>query len=143
MIKAKEIAMANVLQTLTGILQEVGTASVLRERLLLLQDQLQLVVQENVDLKKENARLKKQHKELAVQLEEYSLPEQFVEHRGVLFRKTGSGYSESPYCPVCKIPMSSMEQGVPFFCSRCDHITSLTPLDIPAVMERLKTSTGL
>jgi hypothetical protein len=96
------------------------------------------VVQENVDLKKEYARLKKQHKELAVQLEEYSLPEQFVEHRGVLFRKSGSGYSESPYCPVCKIPMSSMEPGIPFFCNKCGHSTSLMPLDIPAVMERLK-----
>jgi hypothetical protein len=129
--------MGNVVQTLTNILQEVGTASVLRERLLLLQDQLQLVVQENVNLKKENTRLKKQHKELTVQLEKYSLPEQFVEHRGVLFRKSGSGYSESPYCPVCKIPMSSVEPGIPFFCNKCGHSTSLKPLDIPEAVERL------
>jgi hypothetical protein len=104
----------------------------------LLQDQLQLVVQENVNLKKENARLKKQHKELAVQLEKYSLPEQFVEHRGVLFRKSGGRYSESPYCPVCKILMSSMEPSVPFFCNKCGHMASLTPLDIPEAMEMLE-----
>ena len=129
--------MGNVLQTVTDILQEVGTASVLRERLLLLQDQLQLMVKENVKLKKENARLKKQHKELAVQLEEYSLPEQFVEHRGVLFRKSGGRYSESPYCLACKILISSMEPGVPFFCNKCGHMSSLKPIDVPAAIERL------
>jgi hypothetical protein len=130
--------MGNVLQTLTDILQEVGTASVLRERLLLLQDQLQLMMQENINLEKENARFKKQIKEFTVQLEEYSLPEQFIEHRGVLFRKSGGRYSESPYCPVCKILMSPMEPGIPFFCNRCGYTTSLTPRDVSIVIERLR-----
>ena len=129
--------LGNALKTLAGIIQEAGISSVLRERLLLVQDQLKLMQKENVSLKKENARLKKDVKELAIQLEQYSLPEQFVEYRSVLFRKSGDRYSESPLCPNCKILMSSMESSIPFFCSRCNHSTSLTPSDIPEAIKKL------
>jgi len=128
--------MANILQTLTGIIQEFGTSAVLRERLLLLKEQFQLLEKESVSLKEENSRLKKQHAELVIQLDKYALSEQFVEKRGVLFRKTANGYSESPYCPVCKALLRSFERSVFFFCN-CGHKVSLTPNDVPKIMEEL------
>jgi len=131
--------MLNVLQTLTGIIQEFGTSAILRERLLLLQEQLQLLEKESVALKEENSRLKKQHEELVIQLDKHALSEQFIEKRGVLFRKTANGYSDSPFCPVCKALLRSLERSIPFLC-QCGHRTLLKPMDIPKIMEELSSA---
>ena len=129
--------MGNVLQIMAGVIQDVGTASVLRERLLLLQDQLQLIVQENILLKEENTRLEKEKHKLSEEIARHTQPDQFIEYGGILFRETGGRYSESPYCPSCKILMSSIKPGIPFFCNHCGHSASITPVEIPEIIKKL------
>ena len=127
----------DIFKQIKEIINEAGTSSILRERLILLQDQLKLLAEENVALKKENAELVRDKNKLRKQLEAKSDSKQFVEHSGVLFRQTGQGYGNIAYCPVCETPLSSIKQALPMDCSKCGFATHIRPRDIPGIIANL------
>jgi len=100
------------------LISECGSNAVLRERLLLLRDQLENVNKKIIRLEEENANLVKENGRLTGDLKKATAPKDFIEHRGVFFRRLPSGnLEEGIYCPGCKIPMVSFQGMFPFTCS--------------------------
>ena len=127
----------DIIKQIKELINEVGTSSILRERLLLVSEQLELMRQEIETLKKENAELVSNNDKLTKQLIEKSVSEEFVEYNGVLFRKTGHGYSGIAYCPVCKIPLGASNKRTNLWCSKCTFRTFIRFSDIPGIIAKL------
>lgn len=78
-----------------SIINDQGPNSMLRGRLELARDQAQA-------LEDQVAQLQAPHT-----LGNNSVPTSFVEHRGALFKRTGSGsFEKRVFCPSCKSPMT-------------------------------------
>lgn len=111
----------SIFSSIDEIISEHGSAKILRERLTLLKDQLELLVNENVKLKEELAEVKARNTELNEKISSYTATEEFVEYGMAIFKRKGKGvYSELVYCPKCKHPMSPAMFGV-YRCSDCKH----------------------
>ena len=127
----------DIIKQIKEIINEAETSSILRERLILLQEHVKLLAQENATLKEENAKLMRDGNNLQKQQEAKFISEQFVERSGVLFMKVGQGYSNVAYCPVCKIPLSALTKSFPLDCAKCGFVTHIRPCDIPAIIANL------
>ena len=104
----------------TGALTGVQSAEVLRERIALLNAQLKHLVEIASQAEKEKADLAPRVVQLDQELASYRVREQFVEHRGALFkRKPSGGYIEAVYCPKCKTSVGSIDSEMPFWCGAC------------------------
>jgi len=119
---------------LEKVIVEHGASAIMRDHLALIKDRLSLVLEEKAFLEKENARLVKDVRYLQEQLKKHLAPENFTLHSGVLFKRDGDRYDESPICPICKLPMSSFTQTTSFSCLRCNHHSRLTAVEIPDVI---------
>lgn len=63
---------------------------------------------------------------------------EYTEHRGVLFRRLANGkIQDEAYCPVCKIPMTSLQGMLPFSCSKCERSASFTGRDIKRIIAEI------
>ena len=105
------------LEAINKLISEHGSASILRERLEFLGEQAQALEKKVAELEAENAKLKKCVSHLESELATKTWTEEFVEHRGALFkRKPGGGYHLAVYCPTCKKSCSS-NHTLPYDCS--------------------------
>jgi hypothetical protein len=105
------------------LINEHGSAAILRERLAFIRDQAQILEKQNAQLQQENVTLKKRVAELETELRKLIKPDGFIENDGVLWRRKGSGFENSPYCPNCEkhTVLSLMPSYHPMFwlCSVC------------------------
>ena len=125
------------LDKLEKLIVEHGSASIMREHIALIRDKLQFVAEESIRLKDENSRLFKENEELNHELLRHVTPENFVEKLGVLFKKKGGlGYSEIPYCPVCKTPLSSRNRYDAMWCSHCGFETAHSLIVLSGVSKK-------
>jgi uncharacterized protein YlxW (UPF0749 family) len=70
---------------------EHGSADIMRERLLLIREQADALQKKVADLDQENANLKKAVACLERDIASKTASEEFVEHRGALFKRKPSG----------------------------------------------------
>ena len=121
------------------LITEHGSAAILRERIVALKETMEQLVQDNDHLREELNREKEKCDELQRQLDENSVPEDFTEHRGVLFRRMENDeFQDEAYCPNCKIPMVSAHDLMNFRCSDCKRLANFTGMDLPKIMKELE-----
>ena len=120
-------------------INERGSAAILRERLVFIQEQAQALEKKVVELEKENADLKKRERELEQQLATKTARDDFVECRGALFkRKPAGGYHRAVYCPRCQGPMMSL-LNMPYHCNACHVSVDFTGCQLETVMRELSS----
>ena len=124
---------------LQTLITEHGSAAILRERIALLADQAKALEKQVEDLKTENAELKKNNGELQRKLSAKTLPDEFIEHRGALFkRKPDGSYHLAVYCPHCRKSTSAMVDEFPYACTdKCGWIGSFTPGELNSILKEL------
>ena len=114
---------------------------VLRAHVAFLQERLETARLDYEDLEQENANLKTHVSDLWSQLQPHLASEQFVEHRGALFKRlSGGGYHQTVYCPLCKSPAGhSPGMSTPFLCKRfeCDWFSDFAAADLPQILDEL------
>jgi hypothetical protein len=110
----------NPFSLIEDLINEHGSSSILKERLLLLKDELNKVEKERAELQTKVANLMKETAELRKQLEQKHIPDQFTEYLGALFKRDSSGnYAPLAHCPECKRPLwCDHPQVFPYQCSR-------------------------
>lgn len=126
------------LDNIQTLINEHGSSTILRERLSLLKDQIEILEKENADLKDAISDIQIENVKLRKQISEQSTSEQFVECRGGLFkRKPSGGFHKAVYCPECKTPMSSVQGEISYTCSRCYINLDFAGNQLKKVMEEL------
>ena len=110
-----------IVDAINKLITEHGSAEIMSKHLAFIRDQASALEKQNIELKERVAELEDLSRRLASEIKAKSVGEDFVKHRGVLFRKLLSGdYEDGVYCPKCKGPMSSLEGVLPFRCSSCN-----------------------
>lgn len=113
---------------------------ILRERLLLVKEQAEILIEKIKELEEETARLRKENAEIKAKLEANACAEEFMEHRGALFkRKREGGYHLAVYCPVCRMPAGSLHDQVPYSCEKpsCLWVSSFNPSQLDKIIKEL------
>ena len=130
--------MSELFSTVTSILSQIPTSGVLRERVMYLKDQIEVMDKQLKDLEQENASLRSRIAEFNDSEAVKALSGDFVEHRGALFkRKSGGGYEHAVYCPDCRRSTFSMEKFLPYFCDKCQWGTDFTGKELDDVLKEL------
>ena len=125
------------------LITEHGSAAVQKTHIDMLRDQTQALEKENVELKKRVAEFEDQLRKATAELQTKRSAEEYVRHRGVLFRRLPDGsYEDGVYCHICQGPMFSMANITPFACSRCDVTAGFTGRDLSRVLGELKKNYG-
>jgi hypothetical protein len=83
----------------------------------LLKEKLSLLEEKVEQLEKENAQLKKKVPK--------SKPSEYVENMGVLWKRSGSGYENIPYCKDCPTNPIMMNFAGQWLCGNTKHIAPL------------------
>lgn len=114
------------------------TADILRERISLISDQLNILRAAHEETEKELSDAKAEIETLKNELARYKASEEYKIELGAAFKKDTSGrYGNTPYCPRCYNPIGSAFPRFPFQCIPCQHITTLKQENINAVVSKL------
>ena len=122
---------------LLGTVGTVATNDVLRERLTLAVERGERLEKEKESLERRATQLEEQLREAQDQLLAARKAEEFVEHRGALFKRKGGAYVEAVYCPRCKVSVGSMESVTPYYCDACTWMADFTGRDLAGIMRSL------
>lgn len=122
---------------LLGLVGTLATNDVLRERLALAATQAEGLEKEKARLEARVAQLEGQLEAALQNLGSARKAEEFVEHRGAMFKRSGGSYAKAVYCPICKNSVASMEQVLPYHCGRCHWMADFTGSDLERVMAEL------
>jgi len=118
-------------------LVEHGSAAVRADHIAFLREQLQAAEKQIEKLEKENEGLKEQLAVLQQQVPQRTEGE-FVEHRGALFkRKASGGFHLAVYCPNDRSSTASVDEDIPYLCSRCHWMSSFSRSELKSVMTEL------
>jgi hypothetical protein len=129
--------MGILLEKFDKFIVEHGSAAVRGDHIALLRDQLQAAEKQIEKLEAENASLKEKLSKCEAKLEALSRGEEFVEHRGALFkRKPEGGYHLTVYCPHCRKVAGTIDRNFPYSC-RCGWAVDFTPADLERVLKEL------
>jgi len=127
-----------IVDALGKLLLDLPVNDVLRERLLLLKEQVEAMEHRILALDKENAELAEKVRELSQKYEAQLVPEAFTEHEGALFKRKPDGtWIHAVYCPSCKRSTGALAKNVAFQCSPCHWRSSFISRDLDEVMSRL------
>ena len=119
------------------LINEHGSSNILKERLLLLKEELSKVEKDRSDLIAEVAQLKKELSELRKQYDKETISKEFTEYMGALYKRDVDGrYLPMAFCPECKRPLvGTPDPGIfPYSCSGCGSV-SYTHLTLPTNRE--------
>jgi hypothetical protein len=136
------MSFTELIELIKNSLNDVASVAVTRERLLLFRDLAELKEKENVELKGEVARLAKEVAELRKQIEKLGVRDNFVEKKGVLFkRKPAGGYVETPYCYKCRVPYGQLAPSpvLAFACFTCGQFSTFPAGDVPGLIKELES----
>jgi ribosomal protein S27E len=118
-------------------IQERGSSAVLDKHLAFIRDQAQALEKQVEKLEAENASLKEQLGQYQGQLQAQSRGDEFVEHRGALFkRKPEGGYHLAVYCPHCRNSAFAFGH-LPYSCKRCHWNADFSKGDLQKIMAEL------
>ncbi|HGJ5883248.1 hypothetical protein [Arsenophonus sp.] len=121
-----------------GALSSVQSNQVLRERIVFIYEQLEVIRKSNEATVKELTEAKAKIIELEKQIASYRAKDEFVQHMGASFRKNASGeYVAAVYCPNCLKQVGSGFPDFPFQCSPCGWYSSFNGGDLQHVMSSL------
>jgi len=110
---------------------------VLRERLLLVEEKYKLLEKEKVELQEKVTGLEQHLAECIQQLSAYVGQEEFIEHRGALFKRSPSGgYVNSVYCPKCHNSVGS-HGDLPFYCIPCKWLAGFKKNELNLVIQSI------
>ncbi len=122
---------------ITNLINEHGSSTILRERVMLLVQKLDNAEKENIRLKQELTDAKAKIRDQDQELKAWREKEQFTEFRGALFKREQSGhYGKTAYCVVCRTPMWSIDF-FPYECSRCGFQADFSKKDMDNVFNEL------
>jgi hypothetical protein len=128
----------NLIEAIDRLITERGSSAVLDKHLSFVRDQAQALEKQVEALKKENSGLIAELGECKSNLATKSSQNEFVEHKGALFkRKPEGGYVNSAYCPRCRHPMASGFDGFPFQCRPCKHTAQFHDYELQSVIKEL------
>lgn len=128
------------IDTIRGILKDLITADMLREKVVLLEKEINTIMDRNAYLEKETANLIRKNENFKNELAELQrLQHEFIEYKGAYFKRLpgGNGYSEGVYCVHCQSPMWAQDL-FHYECSRCGHIANFSKNELPKILEELK-----
>src|SRR5882762_11100078 len=125
----------SILSDIERLITEHGSAAILRERLALIADQAKALEKQIEDLKRKVAALEQEKSRLNAELAAKTREEQFVEHRGALFkRKREGGYHLAVYCAICHKPTTSLYH-TPYACTdKCGWIATFSDQELKNVI---------
>lgn len=130
----------NLPDAIEKLITEHGSATILRDHLALVRDQAKAVVEENEKLKRRVVELEDVVRSLTTELRSKKTEEEFVEHRGALFKKKpGGGYHLAVYCPNCRQPAGSIHAVMPFSCGQRHWSSAFTSGDLEKILKELPT----
>lgn len=128
----------NIFAAIEKLINEHGSAAILKERLALAAEQFKKIEEENRLLKHEKTAIEDELGKLRAQLKEVLIPQEFVESRGVLFKRIKDGkYEPDAYCPTCKVVLFSLSGVLPLKCSKCGFAANMTGKEIPRAIAGL------
>ena len=121
------------------LITEHGSATILKDRLELVKDQAKILEDENAGLRQEVAELRAEVSMLESKLAAAEKEDEFVEHRGALFKKKpGGGYHQAAYCPTCKTPMGGRPSSpLPMLCGKCQSVTPFRARELNRILAQL------
>jgi primosomal protein N' len=132
------MGIADIPKLLSDLVTEHGSATIRGERILQLKEQVEALMEKVKELESQNSDLEKENSKLAAQLKAKTCEEEFVEHRGALFkRKPEGGYHLAVYCPVCRHSVDSIEAIMPYVCERDKWWSSFRGNEIDKVRAEL------
>ena len=132
------ISVSDIKKNIKSVFLDLPSSLVLKERVVHLNDRLGMLQKRVTELEQENARMKQEHHKMAAEIEKFSVKEEFVEHRGALFkRKPGGGYRLNVYCPSCHRPTASLHNLAAFSCSKCYWHATFTGKQLESIMAEL------
>lgn len=127
----------SLIEYLDKLVTERGSAAILDKHLAFVREQAQALEKQVDELQRANTTLNQRVADLEAQMASNIVPDQFVEHRGALFKRhPQGGYHEAVYCPSCRGPMMSMQTLLPYQC-RCGVSVDFTGNDLKSVMRGL------
>ena len=114
------------LDGLEKLINEHGSAVILKERISLANDQyvilekkISVLESENERLKFDNEECQKQRRALEEKLSHISTSQEYVEGSGALFKKLPDGsWDYTPYCPACKTAMVQPKRHELYVCGK-------------------------
>ena len=114
------------LDGLEKLINEHGSAVILKERISLANDQYVILEKKVSVLESENERLKfdneecqKQRRALEEKLSHISTSQEYIEGSGALFKKLPDGsWDYTPYCPACKTAMVQPKRHELYVCGK-------------------------
>ncbi len=127
------------LADLQNLLNEHGSASILKERLALFMDKVAKLEAEKRDFVEALADIQIQNTKLHKQLKTQAVADEFTEHRGMLFKVNPlGGYHQAVFCPSCRMPMGTLTEDMPLFCGRCDIQSIFNSQELPLILKELE-----
>jgi len=129
----------NPISLLENLINEHGSSVILRERLLLLKDELGKIEKERAELQAEVSNLIRELANLRKEMQEKAVPDEYVEHIGALFKRNPSGgYAPCAYCPKCKTALWNNDPDIfPYECSSCGYQVMIHE-KLASIVENLK-----
>jgi tRNA(Ile2) C34 agmatinyltransferase TiaS len=126
--------LTKILAPIEKLIIEHGSAVVRGDIISLVKEQLGIAHKEISKLEEDNALLRKKVNDLEKFISENLVPKDFIEHRGVLFRRVKGIVSLTDvHCPKCKITMSSLMGEIPFKCSQCGFKAAFSGKDLASI----------
>ena len=114
---------------------EHASAEIMGQRLVLIREQADALEKRNAALEQQLADCKKRISTLESELAAKTALQEFVEHRGALFKRNPSGgFHKAVYCPLCRLPMGNAHPRVPFNCARCHIQTAFTVSELDSII---------
>lgn len=136
-----------ILAEIERLINEHGSAVILKERLALASDQYAALQKQVTHLQSENERLRldneecqKKRRALEEKFSHINSQQEWVEEAGALFKRNIDGtWNETPYCPSCKTAMASPGRHELFRCGKrsCGQFASFKGIGLGDVMCRL------
>ena len=122
------------------LIEEHGSASILKERLAFWQDRLEALEREKHQLETKLANCEAENAKLRVQLSALQGSEEFIECKGALLKRNSDGtLHEAIYCPKCKL--STSPQGnwpYDYYTCACGWRSMLSLYDVQLYFNQVK-----
>jgi uncharacterized protein YbaR (Trm112 family) len=134
----------NLFSLIEDLINEHGSSSILRERLLLLKEELAKVENERTSLITKVAELEKQLSNYREQLNKATVPKEFTEYMGALYKRDmNNRYMPMAFCPECKRPLVGMPDPdiFPYRCSGCGYEVMIHD-NLTSIAEKLNKKTS-
>ena len=135
------------LDSLEKLINEHGSAVILKERITLANDKYAALESENKVLRSENDALRhdieklgQQNRTFEERISNVSSLQNYINESGALFKKTQDGtYDKTPYCPACQTAMAAPGRHELFRCGKrsCGQLASFKSIQLGDILSRL------